>query len=73
MLVNVYDPYLIDTSYTNLTKDPFKSEYKYDAIIVAVAHNLFKSYTIHDFKEISSGKLVLLDIKGIYKKSNWSL
>ena len=73
MSVSVYDPYLVDSNYTNLTKDPFKSKHKYDAIIVTVAHNLFKSYTIHDFEQISFGKLVLLDIKGIYNKSNWSL
>ena len=45
----------------------------YDAIIVTVAHNEFKKYTVSDFTRISKGKLVLLDIKGIYNESSWKL
>ena len=42
-------------------------------IILAVAHNEFKKYTASDFNHISKEKLVLLDIKGIYKDSTWKL
>ena len=46
---------------------------KYDAIIVAVAHDEFLKYSIDDFHKISNGKLVFLDLKGIYKESSWKL
>ena len=71
--VSTYDPYLEGSTYTNLLKSPLDSKKKYDAIIVAVAHNTFKNYTRNDFKQISSGKLVLLDIKGLYNYSTWKL
>ena len=71
--VSTYDPYLEGSKYTNLLKSPLNSKEKYDAIIVAVAHNVFKKYTRNDFKQISSGKLVLLDIKGLYNYSTWKL
>ena len=73
MEVSTYDPYLEGSMYTNLLKSPLDSNEKYDAIIVAVAHNVFKSYTSIDFEQISSGKLVLLDIKGLYNYSTWKL
>ena len=73
MEVSTYDPYLEGSMYTNLLKSPLDSKEKYDVIIVAVAHNVFKSYTRNDFKQISSGKLVLLDIKGLYNYSTWKL
>jgi len=73
MCVSVFDPYLIGTQHTNLSKNPLESTEKYDAIIVAVSHNEFKKYTTTAFTQISFGKLVLLDIKGLYKQSTWKL
>ena len=73
MEVSTYDPYLEGSTYTNILKNPLESTEKYDAIIIAVAHNLFKSYTTTNFKQISLGKLVLLDIKGLYDNSTWKL
>ena len=46
---------------------------KYDCIIVAVYHHEFVNYTTTDFKQLSKGKLVFLDIKGVYKESTWKL
>ena len=57
----------------NFINSPFESDQKYDAIIVAVAHNEFLNYTIADFNQLTKGKLVLLDLKGIYEKSTWKL
>ena len=73
MIVDFYDPYLIDNIKGRLINNPLYFTKKYDAIIVAVAHNEFKKYTRTDFTKISKGKLVLLDIKGIYNKSYWQL
>ena len=71
--IDVYDPYIDNTFNTNFVKNPFLSNKKYDAIIVTVAHNEFKLYSKSDFQSISNGKLVLLDIKGIYEYSTWKL
>ena len=71
--VSIYDPYLSENSDNNFISNPFVSEEKYDAIILAVAHNEFLKYSIDDFYNLSKGKLVFLDLKGIYEKSSWKL
>ena len=69
--VSVFDPYLSANSGTNFISNPFVAKKKYDSIIVAVSHNEFVNYTTSDFKQLSKGKLVLLDIKGIYNEPSW--
>ncbi len=69
--VSVFDPYLSVDFGGNFIGSPFLGEKRDDAIIVAVSHNKFIEYTTNDFKQLSNGKLVLLDIKGIYKESSW--
>ncbi len=71
--VSVYDPFIDSNLDTNFVINPLECEEKYDAIIVAVAHNEFKMYSKADFQAISEGKLVLLDIKGLYNYSTWKL
>ena len=71
--INIYDPYVLDNQSHDFITHPFVIEEEYDAIIVAVAHNEFKNYNLNDFTKISKGKLVLLDIKGIYNYSTWKL
>ena len=67
----IYDPYVAANSNTNFINNPLDRDEKYDAIIVAVAHDEFVKYTPKEFKQLSQGKLVLLDIKGIYNESYW--
>ena len=69
--VDVYDPYI--NEHNNFISNPFLVDKKYDAILVAVAHHEFLKYSISDFEQISKGKLVFLDIKGIYNESKWKL
>jgi len=71
--VSIYDPFLIENTDTNFISNPFVTEQKYDAIILAVAHNEFLKYSIDDFYNLSKGKLVFLDLKGIHKESSWKL
>ena len=71
--VSIYDPYLPLSTDNNFVSNPFEDKRKYDAIIVAVAHNEFLKYSIDDFCNLSKGKLVFLDLKGIYNKSTWKL
>jgi len=69
--VSIFDPYISTDSSSNFITNPFNDDRKYDAIIVAVAHNEFIKYTATDFKQLSKGKLVLLDLKGICDKYSW--
>ena len=69
--VSVFDPYISLGLDTNCISNPFDEWNKYDAIIVAVSHDEFMKYTTSDFEQLSKGKLVLLDIKGIYNESSW--
>ena len=71
--VDIYDPFVIDKPNNNFIENPFVHKKKYDLIIVAVAHEIFSNYTKEDFLLISNGKLVLLDIKGLYNYSTWKL
>ena len=71
--VDVYDPYIPLLKDNIFISDPFESNVKYDAIVVAVAHDEFLKYSIDDFEGLSQEKLVLLDVKGIYGKSTWKL
>ena len=67
--VDIYDPLLENNN--KIIKDPFKSNKKYDGIILAVSHNDFYKYTEADFNKISKENLVLLDIKGVYSFATW--
>ena len=71
--VDIFDPYIAPSDNNNFVPLPFNNDVRYDAIIVAVAHNEFFKYSIDDYYKISNGKLVFLDIKGIYKESTWKL
>jgi UDP-N-acetyl-D-glucosamine/UDP-N-acetyl-D-galactosamine dehydrogenase len=51
---------------------------KYDAIIIAVSHKPYLELTESYFKSIASDKVVLVDVKGIYRNkikelTYWSL
>jgi UDP-N-acetyl-D-galactosamine dehydrogenase len=76
--VDVYDPWVDKeeekkTYKSGIINDPFKSDKKYSAIIVAVAHDQFKSITNDSYQQISDGELILIDIKGIVEKPTWKL
>ena len=67
--VDVMDPFA--------DSDELKHEYgfglvenpsgKYDAIIVAVSHNMFTELDETYFKELAADKAILIDVKGIYR------
>jgi len=46
---------------------------KYDAIIVAVGHDNFKEITSEDYENMSNGKPIIIDVKGIVEKPTWRL
>ena len=76
--VDVYDPWVDPngnySSYNHgIIDNPFNSNKKYDSIVVAVAHKEFKELKESDFQNISKGKPVIMDIKGIVNNPNWRL
>ncbi|PSM52601.1 polysaccharide biosynthesis protein, nucleotide sugar dehydrogenase, TviB family [Campylobacter blaseri] len=77
--VDIYDPWVDlseeKTHFTHelMAKNPFELEKKYDAIVVAVAHDEFIKLTKEDYKSISNGKEILIDIKGILENPDWRL
>ena len=44
-----------------------------DAIVVAVGHKKFKAYTSDDYKNLSNGEKIIIDIKNIVENPTWRL
>lgn len=76
--VDIYDPW-VDPSeekhhYTvEIIPNPFESNILYDAIILAVAHDQFKTLTDADYQKISLDEPVIIDVKGIVPNPTWRL
>lgn len=51
---------------------PYDSK-KYDAIIVAVGHDKFKTITNDEYKNMSKTSKILIDVKGIVEDPTWRL
>ena len=75
--VEVYD-YWVDKSDKETKRLNFMDELplnsnRYDSIIVAVGHDKFKEITTEDYKNMSNGKPIIIDVKGIVEKPTWRL
>ncbi|CAM3610396.1 nucleotide sugar dehydrogenase [Arcobacter aquimarinus] len=75
--VEVYD-YWVDRSDKETKKLNFIDELplnskKYDSIIVAVGHDKFKEITTADYENMSNGKSIIIDVKGIVENPTWRL
>lgn len=76
--VDVYDPW-VDAEeekkhyHHGIIANPLESGEKYDSIVVAVAHQQFKALTHDDFKNLSKGEQVVIDIKNIVNNPSWRL
>ena len=51
---------------------PYDSK-KYDAVITAVSHDLFKEITTTQYAGFSKGVPIIIDVKGIVEKPTWRL
>ncbi len=77
--VDVYDPWVDPNEpkkyykHSQLDYNPFESDKKYDAIVLAVAHEQFVKLTKEDYENISNSTLVLVDVKNVSKDASWSL
>ena len=78
-IVDIYDPWVdLEETKTHFNHElmeinPFELDKKYDSIVVAVAHNQFVKLTQEDYRSISNGDEILVDIKGIVKNPTWRL
>lgn len=76
--VDIYDPWVDEKEMSavfnrKLIVDPFKSNKAYDAIIVCVAHHQFVELKTENYKSISLGIPIVLDVKGIVDQPSWRL
>ena len=76
--VDVYDPWVdlneLSKIYNReLISNPFESDKKYSAILVCVSHDQFLNLSSKDFKFISSGTPIIIDVKGIVEEPTWTL
>ena len=76
--VYVYDPW-VDAEeekkhyHHGIISNPLKGGKKYDSIVVAVAHHQFKALTSDDYKNLSKGDPVVIDVKNIVPNPSWRL
>lgn len=76
--VDVYDPWVDHAEESKWYKhgiinNPLEQSKKYDAIVVAVGHKQFKTYTTENYKQLSNGDQVIIDIKNIVDNPTWRL
>ena len=76
--VDVYDPWVDPQEekhhYSHgIIPNPFAADIKYDAIVVAVSHKQFIELSMDDYKALSAGEPITIDVKGIVKNPTWRL
>ena len=76
--VDVYDPWVDPKEekkhyHHGIVNNPLETNKKYDAIVVAVGHKQFKQMTMNDYKNLSKGEMVIMDIKGAVTEPTWRL
>lgn len=76
--VDIYDPWVDPNEEKQhyrieIIPDPFKNSIFYDAIILSVAHDQFKNLREEDYRHISEGEPVVIDVKGIVPNPTWRL
>ncbi len=75
--IEVYDYWISENDKKSVNVNfidelPYDSN-KYESIIVAVGHDEFKQITTEQFKKLSNGKPIIIDVKGIVEKATWRL
>jgi UDP-N-acetyl-D-glucosamine/UDP-N-acetyl-D-galactosamine dehydrogenase len=76
--VDVYDPWVDHAEAKKwykhgIIKNPLESDKKYDAIIVAVGHKVFKEYVKSDYGQLSNDIQIVIDVKNIVNDATWKL
>ena len=76
--VDIYDPWVDYESERywykhGLISNPLKSNKKYDAIVVAVGHEQFRSIDANGYAFLSNGSSIVIDVKNVVDKPTWRL
>jgi len=76
--VDVYDPWVDPKEKKKwyqhgIIPNPLDANKKYDAIVVAVAHQQFKEYTVDTYSQLSKDREVIIDVKNIVQSPTWRL
>ena len=76
--IDIYDPWVdvseLKASHNReIISNPFESNKKYEAIVVCVSHHQFIDLKTEDYKSISTGNPIVMDIKGIVDEPIWRL
>jgi len=75
--VEIYDYWIdksdLSTKELNFVNDLPLDSKKYDAIVVAVGHEKFKTITTAQYTSMSNGEPIIIDVKGIVEKPTWRL
>lgn len=76
--IDIYDPWVDPNEEKkhypiDICPNPFEQTLRYDAIILAVAHDQFTQLTRSDYEKISTQSPVLIDVKGIIPNPTWRL
>jgi UDP-N-acetyl-D-glucosamine/UDP-N-acetyl-D-galactosamine dehydrogenase len=76
--VDVYDPWVDHAEVSKwykhgVIKNPLESDRKYDAIVVAVGHKVFKEYVKSDYEQLSNDIQIVIDVKNIVNDPTWRL
>lgn len=77
-VVDIYDPWVDPAEEKHhyrveIIPDPFKAAICYEAVILAVAHDQFKTLSPSDYASISTDIPVIIDVKGIVPNATWRL
>jgi UDP-N-acetyl-D-galactosamine dehydrogenase len=71
--VDIYDPYVSAEEVKKLYSIDLASEPKrgaYDAIVIAVAHDKFREYSLKNFQDLAKKNYILFDVKYVLNKKN---
>ncbi|MAD42384.1 MAG: Vi polysaccharide biosynthesis protein VipA/TviB [Arcobacter sp.] len=75
--IDVYEPWIDekDKDYYdyNFVENPLNTDKKYEAIVVAVGHDKFRSISQAEFESLIEGENVLVDVKNVIPKPDWKL
>ena len=75
--IDVYEPWIDekDKGYYNynFVENPFENSKKYDAILVAVGHDKFKTLTQNEYDSLIKDEKLIIDVKGIVPEPTWKL
>ena len=76
-IIDVYEPWIDekDKGYYNYNfiENPFENSKKYDAIVVAVGHDKFKTITQKEYDDLIKDEKIIVDVKGIVPNPTWKL